>query len=382
MKKKLRLNDQSRLKIICDHVCDDIESLLSYFNLDYKYNNNRMISMCCPIHGGDNISAVNIYTQGESYRGNWKCRTHGCEKTFQGSIIGFIRGVISSQKYNWQQPQDEICPFQEALDFALSFTNQDLSNIKICKIATEKKQFAITIKHLSNPEVAAPLQVTRKQIVRALDIPAVYYQERGYSKELLIKYDIGLCDKPGKEMEDRVVVPIYNNDYTHMVGCTGRSRYEKCETCSAYHNLSNPCPDESKKYLFSKWRHSKDFKSQNHLYNLWFSKASILQTGVAIIVESPGNVWRLEDNGIHNSVAMFGSSLSDRQKILLDSSGAMSLVILTDNDEAGQKAAKQITAKCENTYRIFIPTISKGDIGEMSSSEVKEEIQNYLENIK
>ncbi len=79
---------------------------------------------------------------------------------------------------------------------------------------------------------------------------------------------------------------------------------------------------------------------------------------------------------------MFGSSLSDRQKILLDSSGAMSLVILTDNDEAGQKAAKQITAKCENTYRIFIPTISKGDIGEMSSSEVKEEIQNYLENIK
>ncbi|NDC71851.1 MAG: hypothetical protein EBZ62_00150, partial [Sphingobacteriia bacterium] len=38
-----------------------------------------------------------------------------------------------------------------------------------------------------------------------------------------------------------------------------------------------------------------------------------LKSHTAIIVESPGNVWRLEENGIHNSVALFGSSLSDRQ---------------------------------------------------------------------
>jgi DNA primase len=106
-----------------------------------------------------------------------------------------------------------------------------------------------------------------------------------------------------------------------------------------------------------------------------------MKTYTAIIVESPGNVWKLEENGIHNSVGIFGSSMSDRQKILLDSSGAMNLVILTDNDEAGQKAAEQIKSKCQNTYRIFIPQISKPDIGEMTSAEINNEIKPLLERI-
>jgi DNA primase len=119
----------------------------------------------------------------------------------------------------------------------------------------------------------------------------------------------------------------------------------------------------------------------NHLYNFWFAKEFILKTHTAIIVESPGNVWRLEESGIHNSVGIFGSSLSDRQKILLDSSGAMNLIILTDNDEAGRKAAEQIKAKCQNTYRIFIPQINKSDIGEMTVEEINKEIKPYLESI-
>jgi DNA primase len=92
-------------------------------------------------------------------------------------------------------------------------------------------------------------------------------------------------------------------------------------------------------------------------------------------------VWRLEENGIHNSVGIFGSSLSDCQKILLDSSGAMNLVVLTDNDEAGNKAAQSIKQKCQNTYRIFIPKISKSDVGEMNSEEINSEIKKYLESI-
>ena len=72
---KSRLNDQAKLKIVCDELCDNITSLLDSFGLDYKVN-QKMISMSCPIHGGDNPSAVNIYPEGDQYRGNWKCRTH------------------------------------------------------------------------------------------------------------------------------------------------------------------------------------------------------------------------------------------------------------------------------------------------------------------
>jgi 5S rRNA maturation endonuclease (ribonuclease M5) len=57
-------------------------------------------------------------------------------------------------------------------------------------------------------------------------------------------------------------------------------------------------------------------------------------------------------------------------------------VILTDNDDAGRKAAETIKQKCQNTYRIFIPKISKSDVGEMNSQEINTEIKTYIESIK
>lgn len=377
---KSHLNDQAKLKIVCDEVCDNIEKLLDSFDLEYKFN-NKMITMSCPIHGGDNQSALNLYPEGDSYRGNWKCRTHNCEKLFKGSVIGFIRGVISNQKYGWKNAGDPSCSFKEAVEYATAFINKDLSNIKINRKDKEKQQFTNIVNYLHNEPTINTSEITRQQIVQSLNIPAQYFLDRHYTKEVLVKYDVGLCDKIGKEMYNRIVVPIYNNDYTHMVGCTGRSIFEKCLSCKGFHDSKHNCPNAESVWKFSKWKHSADFKSQNHLYNFWFARKHILNSGIAIIVESPGNVWRLEENGIHNSVAMFGSSLSDRQKILLDSSGAMSLVILTDNDDAGRKAAEQIKQKCQNTYRIFIPKISKSDVGEMTSEEINTEIKTYIGNI-
>lgn len=378
--KKYRLPDQDKLKIVCDELCDNIESLLDGFNIEYKLN-SKMITMCCPIHGGDNPSAINIYPEGERYRGNWKCRTHSCEQEFKASIIGFVRGIISHQKYGWNEPGDQMCSFQEALDYILAFLDKDLKSIKISNIDRDKKSFTNVVNYVRSVQEAHSSKITRSQIIKSIHIPSTYYLERGYSAEILNKYDVGLCSNHSKPMFNRVVVPIYDNDYKYMIGCTGRSIFEKCSECNSYHNPNNKCPSQEDRWMFPKWKHSADFKSQNSLYNFWFAKDHILKSHTAIIVESPGNVWRLEENGIHNSVAMFGSSLSDKQKILLDSSGAMSLVVLTDNDDAGQKAADQIKSKCQNTYRIFVPKISKQDVGEMTKEEIDTQIKQYIENI-
>lgn len=380
MKKSSRSIDQSKLKILCDIACDDIDLLLEFFGIDHK-NNGKMITMACPIHGGDNESAVNLYPEGETYRGNWKCRTHGCEKYFKSSIIGFVRGVLSHQKYNWEKSGDKFVSFQEALDFLTTFTKKDLNKIHISNADRNKQAFTSVINYVSQKQQEIQSKVTRSSVIKSLNIPCEYFVNRGYETETLIKYDVGLCDKPGKEMSNRAVVPIYDNDYKYMVGCSGRSIFEQCKLCGAYHDPSKSCPDENHRWVYSKWRHSKDFKSQNHLYNFWFAKQHILDTATAVIVESPGNVWKLEENGIHNSVGIFGSSMSDRQKILLDSSGAMNLVVLTDSDEAGRKAAEQIKEKCQNTYKIYIPTISKNDIAEMTNEEITNEIKIILEKI-
>jgi 5S rRNA maturation endonuclease (ribonuclease M5) len=75
---------------------------------------------------------------------------------------------------------------------------------------------------------------------------------------------------------------------------------------------------------------------------------------------------------------MFGSSLSDRQKILLDGSGAMNIIILTDNDDAGDKAAKIIEEKCKNTYKVKRISITKSDVAEMTKEEINNQIKRFL----
>jgi 5S rRNA maturation endonuclease (ribonuclease M5) len=373
--------DQHQLKLLCDATCDKIADLLDYFEIEYKHNNHSMVSMCCPIHNGDNPSAVNIYHEGDNYRGNWKCRTHGCDKIFRSSIIGFIRGILSNKKYGWINDGDQTATFAEAIEFATKFVGQSLNDYKVDNATKEKKQFAQIIEKVTQKPEKLNLQITRNQVKGILKIPAQYYIDRGYSTKILEKYDIGLCDRPNKEMSNRVVAPIYDDNREFVIGCTGRSIFPKCPKCSLYHNNIESCPQEYQ-WQYSKWKHSSGLKTQNVLYNMWFAKEHIKQTNTVIIVESPGNVWRLEENGIHNSVAIFGTTLSDRQKIILDSSGAMKLIIIMDNDDAGIEATKKIIDKCNRTYQIHVPAISKNDIGEMNSDEINLEIKAFMEKIK
>ena len=381
MTKKSPLNDQAKLKVLCDDLCDNIEDLLEHFELDYK-DHGKMISMACPIHEGDNESALNLYVEGDSYRGNWKCRTHGCEKCFKGSIIGFVRGLLSNRKHQWSEEGDKTCTFKETIDFITSFLKKDLKDIKVSTEARNKNRFTSAVNQIKNTaKVDTTNCLTRNRIRGLLKIPAEYYINRGFTPAILDKYDIGLCDNPNREMSNRVVAPIYDPDYTYMIGCSGRSIFEKCDKCGCFHDPDNDCPQDHQKYLYSKWKHSANFKSQNSLYNFWFAQKHIKDTGVAILVESPGNVWKLEENNIHNSLGIFGAALSDRQKIILDSSGAMTIIVLTDNDDAGRKAAEQIKEKCQNTYRVFVPSITKADIADMTSEEIDMEIKDYIRGV-
>jgi len=376
MKKFLSYNQQ-QLKHLSDIICDDIERLLQTLCIDDYKLLDKMVTMSCPVHGGDNDSAFNLYYKGDSYRGNWKCRTHGCEEVFKSSIIGFIRGCLSHHN-GWSKLNDPMVSFDDALNFAVNFSKQDLSKIKVSKKATEKHNFVKAIQNISSEKTHQNQSVPRQIVKKSLDIPSEYFIDRGFSKDVLIKYDVGECRGLGKEMSGRSVVPIYDNDMMGMIGCSGRSIFDKCNTCSCYHDDNKACPPDKDKWLFSKWKHSKNFKTQECLYNFWFAKESILKTKTVIVVESPGNVWKLEEAGIHNSVALLGSSLSNKQKMLLDISGAMNLITIMDNDDAGQKAAQIIYDKCSRIYNVKNIKISAPDIAEMTLSQIDQEIKPFI----
>lgn len=378
--KKSASIDQNKIKVLCDAACDRIEDLLNHFDLEYKIN-SKFVSMSCPIHGGDNDTALNLYYTGDTYRGNWKCRTHHCEEHFKSSIIGFVRGILSKYKFNWGGPTDQSVSFNEALEYVTNFLNLDIKDIQVSSLVKEKTNFIASTKILASEQTKPQTIITRSVVRKNLTLPSQYFLSRGFSQSILDRYDVGECMVQNKEMYGRAVVPIYDNDYTTMVGCTGRSIFEKCNNCKCYHNPEYDCPNEKEQWKFSKWKHSFGFKTQEYLYNFWFAKQYIQNNNIAILVESPGNVWKLEQNGIHNSLAIFGSSLSDRQKMILDTSGAMALVLIMDSDEAGEKAREQITKKCNRTYNIYDIRVSKNDIAEMTEKEIKTEILSKLENL-
>jgi 5S rRNA maturation endonuclease (ribonuclease M5) len=370
--KKSHSYSQQQLKVLSDDLCDDIDNLFDSLNIsDYKLF-DRMAVMRCPIHGGDNQSALNLYFKGDSYRGNWKCRTHQCEEVFKSSIIGFIRGCLSHQK-GWTGPGDPMVSFNEAIEYAIKFTNKDPISIKTNKKEEEKINFINVVNNINqiSEKNKTSNKIDREKIVKNLSIPSQYYCDRGFSEDILKKYDIGECLSKDKEMFERAVVPIYDISGSFMVGCSGRSIHKACHKCKSYHNSNIDCPNEDYRWQYSKWKHNKGLKTQDYLYNLWYAKDYIKQSRSIVLVESPGNVWRLEEAGIHNSVAIFGSALHDKQKLLIDLSGAMTIYTLMDNDDAGKKATENINKKCNKTYNVYNIDIDHSDVAEMRVEEVR-----------
>jgi DNA primase len=152
-------------------------------------------------------------------------------------------------------------------------------------------------------------------------------------------------------MSGRVVVPVYDEDYNY-VGCVGRA---------------------IKEHLKPKWLHSQGFK-KNVLYGLNIAKEEIMNTGSVVLVEGQGDVWRLHEAGIANAVGIFGCSLNEDQLILLEQSGAMNVVILTDYDDAGNGAAEQIVKTCGRRFNYIRPEMIEGvkDVGDLTVQQIRE----------
>lgn len=366
--------NQQHLKAISDAVCDRIEELFDVLHVEYKLY-DKMATMSCPIHGGDNVSACNVYHIGDSYRGNWKCRTHNCHEVFKSSIIGFIRGCLSHRKYNWENDGDKTCSFSEAIQFVQQFLGNKIDINSLSSIdskAKDKNDFVNTVRYITESSNKDQLKISKKYLLSKISVPSGYFLSRGFSNETLAKYYVGDCYEEGKEMYRRSVVPIFDDNDEYIIGCTGRSLFEKCVNCKSYHDPKTSCPLETEAWKYSKWKHSAGFKSGDTVYNMWNAKKHIKTSdNTVILVESPGNVWRLEEAGAHNAIAIFGTTFTDRQKMIVDCSGAMNIITIMDNDDAGNQARDKIYTKCKKTYNVTHIDIPADDVASMSIEDIK-----------
>jgi len=317
-----------------------IPDILESLKIDFKYKAGTY-SFACPVHDGDNASACTIF-EGRHDIPNWQCWTHQCQNTYGKGLFGFIRGVLS---YRSGHEVD----FKAVNDF---LKNKNLDSF----ISVEKKpasQQKILTRTLSIGSNKTTKNVDRDYIRKNLTCPSPYFLGRGFSPETLDLFDVGDCIQPGRMMHERAVVPVYDVDNSYA-GCCGRTTVNNKD----------------------KWIYS--FNKGNFLYGLNISLNYIQKSGSAIIVEGNPDLWEVFTHGFRNVVAIMGTAFTDEQLLLLEQSGALDLVILTDMDSAGRKCAESIVKKCGRRFNYHVPEYDAKDPGELGI-EIKNILNNYID---
>lgn len=343
---------------ISEKLIDNIEDLLSEFDIEFD-NREKHIMFACPVHGGDNKEGSSIL---KSDIGNWQCFTNQCHAQYGNSsgasIIQFVQAVLKTN-------------FYEALKWCANFVEEDDNEI------IEKPQddvYMNLIKYYKPKNSTIELQkyTNRSKFKNILHIPSSYYIKRGYSSEILKKFDVGYCFFEKHPQYHRTVIPFYDESGEYIVGCSGRNIYERCNKCKYYHDQSVRCPITKEEISrASKWKHSYNFNSDSYLYNYWNAKDHIVKNNTVILVEGVGDVWRFEEAKIYNSVALLGAKFSTNQRLLLERAGVINIILATDNDEAGNNISRIIFNTYKHMFNIVRIKPNKKDVGEMSICDIK-----------
>lgn len=300
--------------------------LFDKLGIRVRYNNG-VFSGTCPIHNGDNPSAFSLYENS----GIWTCWTHNCQEKWGNTPKGLVSAIL-------HKADKDISP-----DDFLKDKNIFLNDI------IQPTQLEIP----KNPKII----LDRSSYLDKVSVPSEYYLNRGFSKKILKKYDVGVSLDKSKYFYNGSIIPVYNPSYTGIIAYSIRRNTTKKE---------------------DRWRHMSGQWRGSSLYNIWFAKSYIKNSKSVILCESPAKVWRLVESGFYNCLGLFGTKLSYGQEFLLKSCSAETVIILMDNDIPGQIATKNIAKKLQRHYNIIIPKISFVDLDETEISIVKKELKGQF----
>lgn len=353
---------------------ENITDLFDKLGIEEYQDDYKKIVFACPIHNGDRPNNSSILKAGT---GNWKCFSEGCHEKYGSSngasLIGFVQAVLS---------QEKPITFYAALKWCAEFVGEVDYNPENVIDEDSKTEFIQLARYINREKSSIPTFTPRNLVKTFLQIPAEYYLKRGYGERVLNKFDVGYCFSPQRSFFDRVVTPFYDDRGEYMIGASGRNKNEQCPRCHLHHNENVRCPiTKEEKIVATKWKHTSNFAADSYLYNYWNAKKHILNSHTVILVEGPGDVWRLEEAGIYNSLGLLGARLSTNQQIILEQSGAINLIVATDNDEAGKKAFNSINNNCKNIFNIKKAELPNKDPGSLTIEEVKQIFIPILERI-
>lgn len=365
------LESSARLGILQELLLDRFGEYLDHLGVSLKEDRLSWTGPC-PIHGGRKPTALVLYKteHARANPGKWMCFTRQCETTFRGTLLGFVRGVLSAQA-GWV-PGGEPISFGEVKRHVCEFLRVDPGDIRVDPVRREKHRFSREADEWqAATPILRPIDLTREQIRSKLQIPAEYFLRKQYLPGTLDLFDVGYCAIPDKDFSGRVVVPCYGAK-GEVLGFTARATFPQCRECGSFH--LGPCPPENDCWKFPKWLHSTGFQTRSCLYNWGAASRFLLERGKLIVVEGPGCVWRLHEAGVQ-AAATFGSALGDQQQVLLELTGVREVLVGYDNDEAGESGFQSIQRQLGRICRVRRLNPPEHDFGESSVQSIRGVLQ-------
>jgi len=335
--KAVRKNSTLDLNKVRDIIFQDIYKLLDSFDLEYVQDADN-IFMKCPIHeGSDNPQGLSISLDKQV----WRCWTRGCHEHYNCNIWGFVKGMLDTDSFS--EALKYVCKVYDVNGASKDGNNTNSSSTS--------DDFSALVRKIKRPTFSTETSRAKEDIIRPKTDPAPspYFISRGFDEKTLEFF--GVRDIPSNTtgfLRHRAIIPIWDNAGIYC-GYIGR----------ATRDFVQP------KYIFSK-----GIRKSDYLYNYHNATRSMVST--LFLVEGQGDVWKLWENGVENAVGLFGKDISSEQRKLLLQSGATTLVILTDNDQAGREAKIKIKRDLGRLFKLKFPSMNTNDIGNMLDYQVQD----------
>lgn len=327
------------------------------------YDFGDRLTGCCPVpHSeGRTPNDNNKAFSWDFRRQMWQCFTHRCHQAHGSDIFALIRSV-------------KRCSFRDAVEWVLTALDKDVDEIKEIDPEEAQKLEQIIRKRAQ--------LVTHKRaeddMMRHLQ-PSNYFKSRGFSDEVIKEFGCGgEWHKPGTYGERRAIMPIYDPIEGYLIAFTCRllddSEIEawRPKWCHALNfaemrKKSAERSDEER------------FHASSVLFNLHRAKNHMGDSGTIIIVEGPGDVMRMWEAGLKNTVAVLGTGFSKHHKTLLHKVGCRRILCVLDADEAGEKGGRAVEKMCKDYFEYVSITLSGGkDPGEHDPAQLRQLFKEYL----
>jgi DNA primase len=349
------MKTKEELKTLRVHANRNARDILDSLGIAYSQRGPLLQAKCaCAHHAGDGNNST-AFSWRLDY-GRWVCFTHHCERGYGNDVFGLVRSV------------KEI-----TFGAAVKWVEASLDGVDLDAEVSDSERTAKRPKlHIHEP--------ISEERLKFLKQDHTYLNSRGFRTDVLEQYNVGVWRRIGTYMNNRVVFPVRDHQ-GFVIGFTGRTLLTPEQIREQ---------EEKTGRKVGKWIHGRDYvifpnKDKQELFitsvlfNWHRAKRRLGVDKELIVVEGPLDGMRLEEAGIQNWVATFGTTFTPIQRSLLVDAGVNKLRCAYDSDvlpdgrrpgDDGWELLTEIVGNLMDLERVQIP--AGKDPGGMTVNEVRQ----------